>query len=55
MPPPQRMHNLNATIIWKIVIDSRNDYEIWKKAFHQFIELVKTNPLIYNALKFNQY
>ena len=31
MPPPPRMHKANANIISKIVINSENDSEIWKK------------------------
>ena len=26
-----------------------------KKAFYEYLDLVKTNPLIYNTLKFDQY
>ena len=26
-----------------------------KKSFHNFVELVNTNPLIYNALRFTKY
>ena len=31
MPPPLRMHKPNATIISQSVVDSENDFEIWKK------------------------
>ena len=32
MPPPPHMHKPNATIIFlKIVTNSKNDSEIWKK------------------------
>ena len=27
----------------------------FEKAFHKFVELVDTNPLIYNTLHFDQY
>ena len=55
MPPPPRMHKPNATIILKIVVNSKNDSEIWKKAFHLFAELVESKLLMYNTLHFNQY
>ena len=29
--------------------------EILKKAFHYFLELIETHPLIYNTLQFDQY
>ena len=34
MAPPTRMHKPNATIILKIVVNSKNDSEIGKKASH---------------------
>ena len=33
MPPPPRMHKPKTTIILKIVVNSKNDTEIGKKAF----------------------
>ena len=51
MPPPPRMHKPNATIILKIVTNSKNDSEIWKKSFPLVIELVESNSLMH----FDQY
>ena len=46
-PPPPSLHKPNATIIFKkIVVNSKNDSEIWKKASHYFVELDESNPLI---------
>ena len=55
MSPPPRMHKLNPTpiLFLKIVINSKNDFEI-NKTF-QFVELVESNPLMYNTLPFDQY
>ena len=52
---PPRMHKPNATSILKNCSYSKNDSEMGKKAFHQFVELVETNSLIYNTLHFDQY
>ena len=32
-----------------------NEIQIWKKAFHKFVELVETNLLIYNTLHVDQF
>ena len=45
MPPPPRMQ--------KIVAISKIDFGIWKK-FHLFVELVETNPLMYNIKDLGQ-
>ena len=50
MPPPPRMHKPYASIILKIIINSKNDFVIWK----MFEELVEMNSLIYNTLHFDQ-
>ena len=34
MPPPPRLHKHKAIIILKIVTNSKNDPEIWKKRLH---------------------
>ena len=34
--------NLTLPLFQKIVVDSKNDPEIWKKTFHSFVELVET-------------
>ena len=51
MPQPPRLHKpKDATIILKIVTNSKNYSEIWRKKIHislYFVELVETNPLIY--------
>ena len=48
MPPQPRLHKPNATIILKkSVNNSKNASEISKKKIHSFVELVKTNPLMY--------
>ena len=56
MPPPPRMHKPNATIILKKcnLLEKllRNGK---KKNIHKFVELVETNPLIYNTLHFEHY
>ena len=54
MHPPPRMQKPNATIIKK-KCNSKNDSKIKKKKKKQFVELVETNPLISNSLKFDQY
>ena len=49
--------NPTPLLFLKIVVNSKNDSEIWKKKkkIHWFVELVNTNPLIYNTLHFDQY
>ena len=37
---------------WSII---RKRIQNWKKTFHYFVYFDKTNPLIYNALLFDQY
>ena len=49
------MHEPNATIIWKKLYLIRKIIPKLEKAFRKFVELVKTNPLMYNVLYSNQY
>ena len=49
------LFSLLLVLFKKIVTNSKNDSEIWKKAFHRFVELVETNLLICNILHFDQY
>ena len=53
MPPPPRMHKHNATIIKKKL--TRMIPKLEKKTFHWLVEVVETNPLVYNTLHFDQY
>ena len=42
---------INPTLLYKKKLtNSKNDPEIWKKDFHMFVELVETNPLMYNNI-----
>ena len=55
MPPLPRLHNPKATIILKTFNLFENLFRNLKKVFRQFVELVESNPLIYNTLHFDQY
>ena len=39
----------------KNLVNSKYDYEIQKKAFHYFVELIKSNPMMYKTLYFDKY
>ena len=55
MPPPHRIHKPNAIIILNNFINSKIIPKFEKKAFHQLVELVESNPLIHNTFDFDQY
>ena len=49
----QPCYSLNIFCFWPIIRERIRNLK--KKNFHWFVELVKTNPLMYNTWHFDQY